>query len=343
MKEKDDNDDINNEKDNEDDINEEKNNNNNINIDINVLIQELTKKFTIEEMSELSFKKLVSKNNYYCSIRYYKSTILNPYENDICFSISIEDKSPYKILSIKCLTAFCFPNLCDNRNLYKAILKLKSKVEEKEEKEIILKENNNENSNENNNDNENKIIINEKENNNKINNIKDDKDNKNIDNENIFSLENIINLIPNFIKEIWESEQNKHLYKIGEGEYNIDDIYEVNDFLILRNNKFFRLKQIIDNVEYNRYIIITDIYFILIEPLEEFKNKIILLFFGYLHKLEREDTDNPNIINLNWSKNKNKENITIQLKIEDINTKIKLFDIIEKKVKLLIKQYKTDK
>jgi len=293
---------------------------------ISDLIQKILNQFNIEKELEISYKKLISKNNLYFSLRYYSNTSLNPYDDDIFFAITLEDKTPYTILHVKCLSNFCFPSLFDNRDLCKTILNIKSKKEKKEKKE------------------EKNVKIEDNENINKINENENNENNENIiisNNENIYSLENVINSIPCFIKEIKENEEMKHLLKFKEIQYPVDETYDINDFLINWNNIFFRVKQIVEDTEYDRYIIITDLYLLLIQPQEEFKNKGILLFFGYLHKLVKEETDNPNIVKLNWSKNHNKDNIQIILKVE--NQEAKLFDIIDKKVKLLIKKFKNVK
>ena len=190
--------------------------------DINTLMEKLEEKFTIEDTMNISFKKLKSKNILYCSLRYDKYTKYNPYDNDICFSISFEDKTPYKIIDIKCLSNFRIPSLCDNRNLYKAIMKLKSKKinSNDEEEEITTNEKDNK----------------EKENLNKINVI----DDNNGDWNNIYSLEKVINLIPEFINVLRINDENKNFYKLGSGEYDIDKIYEMNDFLISWRNNFYR-------------------------------------------------------------------------------------------------------
>ena len=308
------------------DINENENNKNNINNkdnndeNINDLIPKILTKFNIENQLEISYKKLISFNNLYFSLRYYKDTSLNPYDYEIFFSITLEDKAPYTVLNVKCLSNFCLPSFFDNRNLCEIILNIKAKNDGKNKKLKIENKSNDENINTINN-NENKIITNS---------------------ENINSLENIINSIPYFLKEIKNNEEMKHLLKFKETQYTIDQIYDINDFLINWHNLLFRVKQIIDeDTELDRYIIITDIYFLLIEPLEEFKNKGKLLFFGYLHKVIKEENDNPEIIALKWTKNHNKENIQIQLKIE--KKEGNLIDIIEKKVRLLTKKYKNVK
>lgn len=275
---------------------------------IAVLIQKILDKFNIENTLQISFKKLISRNYLYFSLRYYKTTSLNPYDKDICFSITLENKEPYKIININCLSNFTFPTLCDNRNLYKAIINIANKERE------------------------NKINGNEKDDIYNINNKY---------NENIFYLEYFIDLIPNFIKEIKKNEEIGNFIKLGEGEYNTNKIYEINDFLISQNNKFFRAKQIIEGKELDRYIIITDIYLILIEPLEDFKNKGTLLFFGFLYKLEKEETEIKDIINFNWKKNESQNQITIKLKIE--KNKENLLQIIDNKINQLINKYKNIK
>jgi hypothetical protein len=275
---------------------------------IAVLIQKILDKFNIENTLQISFKKLISRNYLYFSLRYHKTTSLNPYDKDICFSITLENKEPYKIININCLSNFTFPTLCDNRNLYKAIINIANKERE------------------------NKINGDEKDDIYNINNKY---------NENIFYLEYFIDLIPNFIKEIKKNEEIGNFIKLGEGEYNTNRIYEINDFLISQNNKFFRAKQIIEGKELDRYIIITDIYLILIEPLEDFKNKGTLLFFGFLYKLEKEETEIKDIINFNWKKNESQNQITIKLKIE--KNKENLLQIIDNKINQLINKYKNIK
>lgn len=291
---------------NKDEKQNNKDNNLNKNEFINSLIQVILKKFNFENKLNISFKKLITKNNFYFSLRYYKNTSLNPFDNDICFSIALEDKEPYKIKYIKCLSNFCFPTFCDNRNLLKTIFYINESKEEL-------------------NENLNKI-------NTKLNDNLFDINNKY--NDNIFSLENIIERIPYFIKEIKKNEEMKCFLKFGQDEYNIDEAYDINEFLIYENNKFFRVKQIIDELEIDRYVIITDIYLILMKPSEEFKNNGILIFYGFLHKLEKEETIDEKIIKINWKKNKRQNKMAITLKIEDKNY---FCQIIDKKIQLLQK------
>ena len=310
-----------NEKENKDknENNKDNINNNNNDENINDLIQRILTKFNIEDKLEISYKKLISFNNLYFSLRYYKDTSLNPYEYDIFFSITLEDKAPYTILNVKCLSNFCVPNFFDNRNLCEVILNIKAKKEGKNNKPKFENEANDE----------------------KKNTINENKNKININSKNINSLENIINSIPYFIREIKDNEEMKHLLKFKETQYAIDEIYDINDFLINWHNIFFRGQQVLDDTELDRYIIITDLYFLLIQPLEEFKNKGKLLFFGYLHKMIKEENENPDIIALKWSQNHDKDNIHIKLKIE--KKEGNLIDIIDKKVRILTKKYKNVK
>lgn len=294
--------------------------------DINTLKKKLEEKFNIEDTMKLSFKKLISKNILYCSLRYDKYTKYNPYDNDICISISLEDKPPHKIIDIKCLSNFRIPSLCDNRNLYKAIMKLKSKkTNSNEEEEITTNEK----------DNKEKDKDKKEENLNKINVIDDNNEEWN----DIYSLEKVIDLIPEFINILRINDENKNFYKLGSGEYDIDKIYEINDFLISWRNNFYRGKQIMNNKEYDRYIIITDIYFILLNPLEEFKNKGKLIFYGYLYKCEKkENIADKNIIKLIWS-DKNNDDFLVEIKMENKQKVDELLLTFNKKIEGLTKRY----
>ena len=94
-----------------------------------------------------------------------------------------------------------------------------------------------------------------------------------------------------------------------------------------------------DNKEYNRYIIITDIYFILLNPLEDFKNKGTLIFYGHLYKCEKkENISDKNIVKLIWN-DKNNEDFLIELKMESKQKVDELLSTFNKKVDALIKRY----
>ena len=81
--------------------------------------------------------------------------------------------------------------------------------------------------------------------------------------ENIF--DEMINGFKNFLLCLKENIQiNAYIYY---GEYEIGHIYHINDFVIEKNTvKFFRINQINDKKEEMKYIVITQLYFLLFEP-----------------------------------------------------------------------------
>jgi len=94
-----------------------------------------------------------------------------------------------------------------------------------------------------------------------------------------------------------------------------------------------------NNKEYDRYIIITDIYFILLNPLEEFKNKGKLIFYGYLYKCEKkENIADKNIIKLIWS-DKNNDDFLVEIKMENKQKVDELLLTFNKKIEGLTKRY----
>ena len=128
---------------------------------------------------------------------------------------------------------------------------------------------------------------------------------KKINNDDYSStIEDIIFGIPLLIKKVKQNEEKKILDY--QGEYTLDEIYEINDFLGGKV-EFFRVNQIIKNTEVERYIILTDVYFLLLDPAPNSKNLCKLIFYG-------------DIINLmNTQENLDQKYITI---IFDNNEKI---------------------
>ena len=121
-------------------------------------------------------------------------------------------------------------------------------------------------------------------------------------------LEEIVSNIKYFLFHIKESESFKIFIYFG--EYDINHIYHINDFL--RNNEmieFFRINPIIDDKFYEKvlYIICTEIYFIVFIPIEKNKSLGRILFFSKLSDLEF------NFEEIGYYKNK--KNIKKKLKI----------------------------
>ena len=78
-------------------------------------------------------------------------------------------------------------------------------------------------------------------------------------------LDEMLNGIKEFLLCLKENIQiNAYIYY---GEYEIGHIYQINDFLINKNTiKFYRIIQIKGKIEEMKYLIITQLYFLLFEP-----------------------------------------------------------------------------
>lgn len=73
------------------------------------------------------------------------------------------------------------------------------------------------------------------------------------------------------------------------GDYRIDDIYDLNDFLSNREVDFYKLQQTFKSgkkeVKKNRYVVLTDIYFLLFDPVPDNMQYGKLLFWGDIRQL----------------------------------------------------------
>ena len=100
-------------------------------------------------------------------------------------------------------------------------------------------------------------------------------------------LEEIISNIKLFLYHIKDCDSFKIFIYFG--EYNRNKIYHINDFL--RNNTiidFYRVNQIKEDKFYDKllYIICTEIYFIVIKPIEKDKSLGKILFYKKLSDIE---------------------------------------------------------
>ena len=130
-------------------------------------------------------------------------------------------------------------------------------------------------------------------------------------------LESIINGIENFLLFLNESILLKTFIFFGEYEYK--HIYQINDFLQNKNNYFYRINQIFNNEEKERYILFTKLYFILFEPLSYDKSLVKILFC--------EKLKNMNIL---FDKNDILKSIILQLSPNNLDDKIE-FKFIDRK------------
>ena len=129
----------------------------------------------------------------------------------------------------------------------------------------------------------------------------------NLDSINNNSINILVNLIliriPNFILRLLYYEEKKIL--IYYGKYYINEIYNINNFIINKNIKLFKVmtynKEKENYIEQNiKYIIITDIYILFFDTIEDKpKNLGKLIFIGEIfqnNNIERLDIDiNSNI------------------------------------------------
>lgn len=112
------------------------------------------------------------------------------------------------------------------------------------------------------------------------------------------SIEEIIELIPQFCERVLENTSNKYL--VYYGEYKIDEVYDINHFLSNSELNFFKCVQFLKSKSSNnflklrkeRYIVLTDVHFLLFDPAPNFKNMAKLVFCGDIRYLEITKTDN---------------------------------------------------
>ena len=160
---------------------------------------------------------------------------------------------------------------------------------------------------------------------------------------NIESIFELFNKIPKFLNFIKNSKENKILSYFG--TYLINEIYDVNDFISNPIVNFYRIymsyKNKKDFKKFKRYLILTEIYFILIEPAPDCLNLGKLLFFGdirYLKQREIEifDKDNSIVyikidekIKLEFIMENNTYNQFMKKSLDNINTLNNEFDVYE--------------
>ena len=143
-------------------------------------------------------------------------------------------------------------------------------------------------------------------------------ENNNINSLNIETIFELFNKIPKFLNFIKNSKENKILSYFG--TYLINEIYDVNDFIANPIINFYRIymsyKNKKDFKKFKRYLILTEIYFILIEPAPDCLNLGKLLFFGDINYLKQRKIDTfdkqHSIVHL-----KINENITLEFIMEN--------------------------
>lgn len=111
------------------------------------------------------------------------------------------------------------------------------------------------------------------------------------------TIEDIIKQIPAFSLRVQENHNNKYL--VYYGEYNTDKVYNINDFLINNEINFFKSWEFLKSTtniskefKKDRYIILTDLYFLLFDPSPNNKNMAKLLFYGDIRQLNILKSEN---------------------------------------------------
>lgn len=128
-------------------------------------------------------------------------------------------------------------------------------------------------------------------------------------------LEEIILGLKPFLDEIKKNHEENNFFYYG--EYTLDEIYDINDFLGSQKNEFFRVNQIIKGNKNIKYIILNDVYFLLFDPVPNALNYAKLIFYGDIMNLvDLKDEQNGNIINMEFSHNKFNKNKIINLSLE---------------------------
>ena len=106
------------------------------------IINQLTSKYSIDQKLIPTYRFIENDKYLYIIIRLIRNTEYNPYQNDIYFSITLNDKFPESLPIVKCLTNFSFPNLYDNSDLYKNIIlfRITDNIIKKEDPFLILED-----------------------------------------------------------------------------------------------------------------------------------------------------------------------------------------------------------
>jgi hypothetical protein len=145
-------------------------------------------------------------------------------------------------------------------------------------------------------------------------------------------IDEIIEKIPNFITRVLENQDNKIL--VYYGDYYIDKIYDMNEFMTNRDLWFFKVKDVKysknKKVEKERFIILTDIYFLLFEPIPNKKNFSKLVFWGDVRQIasSKGSSTDSGLIELEWKGDANSY-IKFSFIFEDISL---FMDISSKKI-----------
>ena len=154
-------------------------------------------------------------------------------------------------------------------------------------------------------------------------------------------LEEIILGLKPFLEKVKKNEEVNTFFYYG--EYVIDEIYDINDFFGYQKNEFFRVNQINKGNKSNKYIILNDVYFLLLDPVPDVFNYAKLIFFSDINSLDKikmekteklihidfSDIDKNNVIKLSFQFEKKFEDFLNcrNQKIAQLKSKYKIFSL----------------
>ena len=154
-------------------------------------------------------------------------------------------------------------------------------------------------------------------------------------------LEEIILGLKPFLEKVKKNEEVNTFFYYG--EYVIDEIYDINDFFGYQKNEFFRVNQINKGNKSNKYIILNDVYFLLLDPVPDVFNYAKLIFFSDINSLDKikmekteklihidfSDIDKNNVIKLSFQFEKKFEDFLNcrNQKITQLKSKYKIFSL----------------
>jgi hypothetical protein len=216
----------------------------------------LSKNYNKKSILQIISKRNTNNKTFTSQLIYKKKSETNPMNYNLFFSITLDADYPRSVPIVKSLTHFSFPTLFDNRNLIFSIIN-HNWVGKNSESPYASN-----------------LVMNE-----------------NSDYSYLTSpLEEIINNIPKFLNRLIENTSNKIL--VYYGDYKIDTIYDMNDFLTNQDLDFFRVEQVIrKDKKKERYIVLTDVYFLFFDPAPSTRNYAKLLFWGDLRQIQIKTED----------------------------------------------------
>ena len=154
----------------------------------------------------------------------------------------------------------------------------------------------------------------------------------------------IVENIPTFLQRIYENNENKIM--VYYGDYSIDSIYEMNDFMANRELNFYKVNQTYfsgnKQVNKNRYVVLTDLFFLLFDPEPNNLNLGKLLFLGDIRQLSSSkghDEHSNHLVVEYRNMVDNSVNISFELCFKEENFQ-KFIDVFSFKINKLKESFK---